>query len=101
MYILSDIQLLLHIVQVDGQDTADALLLHGDAVEDVGLLHSSPAMGDDDELGLIGDVPHIPGKAHHVVVVQGGLDLIHHHKGGGTHLQNGEIQSRIQTSFRP
>ena len=49
-------------------------------------------MGDDDELGLIGHGAHIPGESDHVVVVQGGLDLVHDHEGGGAHLQNGEIQ---------
>ena len=38
--------------EVDGEDPADAPLLHGDAVEHVGLLHGAPAVGDDDELGL-------------------------------------------------
>ena len=41
-----------------------ALLLHGDAVEDVGLLHGAPAVGDDDELGLVRHLAHIAGKAH-------------------------------------
>ena len=49
---LSDIQLLLNIIQIDGQHPADALLLHGDAVEHVRLLHGAPAVGDDDKLGL-------------------------------------------------
>ncbi len=49
-------------------------------------------MGDDDELGLIGHLTHIAGKANHVGVVQSGLDLVHNAEGRGTHLQNGEIQ---------
>ena len=32
------------------------------------------------------------GEPGHIVVIQGGLDLVHHHEGGGPDLQNGEIQ---------
>ena len=49
-------------------------------------------MGDDDELGLLAHLAHIPGKAHHIGVVQGGLDLVHDHEGSGTHLQNGKVK---------
>ena len=32
------------------------------------------------------------GKAHHVGVVQGGLDLVHHHEGGGAYLEDGKVE---------
>ena len=89
---LFDIQFLFHIVQVDGQQTTDSLFLHGDAVEDVGLLHGAPAVGNDDELGLGAHAPEIPGEPGDVDVVQGGLDLVHDAEGGGPHLQNGEVE---------
>ena len=85
-------QLLLHLVQIDGQHPADSLLLHGDSVKHVGLLHGAPAVGDDDELGLIAHPPQVPGETHHIVVVQGGLDLVHDAEGGGPHLQDGKVQ---------
>ena len=90
--LLLDVQLLFHVVQVDGQHPADPLLLHGDAVQHIRLLHGPAAVGDDNELGFIRHAPHIAGKAHHVAVVQRRLDLVHHHKGGGAHLQDGKIQ---------
>ena len=41
---LFDLQFLGHIIEVDGEDAADATLLHGDAVQHVGLLHSATAV---------------------------------------------------------
>ena len=43
--ILLNLQFLRHIVQIDGQDLADALFLHGDAVQHVGGLHGAPGGG--------------------------------------------------------
>ena len=80
------VQFLFHIVQVDGQNPAHTLFLHGDAVQNVGLLHGAPAVGNDDELGLVRHLAQITGKAGNVGVVQGGLDLVHDAEGGGTHL---------------
>ena len=37
-------------VQVDAYDLRDAGLLHGDAVDDIGLRHRAFAVSDDDEL---------------------------------------------------
>ena len=51
-----------------------------------------PPVGDDDELGFSGDAPHIAGVAHHVGLVQGGLDLVHHAEGRGVDLENGKVQ---------
>src|SRR5699024_2140512 len=45
-----DPQLLRHVVHIDSQHLADALLLHGHAIEDVRFLHGAPPVGDDDEL---------------------------------------------------
>ena len=89
---LFDLQFLGHIVQIDGQYLADALLLHGDAVEDVGLLHGAPAVGDDDELGLPRQAPHIPGHPDNIWLVQSGFDLVHDAEGRGMDFQNGEVQ---------
>ena len=61
---------------INMEDAADATLLHGDAVQHVGLLHGAAAVGDDDELGLIADAAQILGKPHHVGIVQGGFDLV-------------------------
>ena len=49
-------------------------------------------MGNDNKLGVVGHGAHVVGKAHHVAVVQGRLDLVHHHEGGRPHLQNGKVQ---------
>ena len=49
-------------------------------------------MGDDDELGFAAEGPHIPGKANHVGLVQGRLDLVHDTEGGGMDLQDRKIQ---------
>ena len=49
-------------------------------------------MGNDDELGFPAHLAQIAGKAHHVGVVQGGLDLVHDAEGSRPHLQNGKVQ---------
>ncbi len=51
-------------------------------------------MGDDDELGLFRQVVQIAGKALHVPVVQGRVDLVQQAEGRGPDLQNREVQGR-------
>ena len=49
-------------------------------------------MGDDNELGLVGDGAHVAGEADHVGVIQGGVNLVHDAEGRGVDLQNSEVQ---------
>ena len=41
------------LIQVQMQDLGNALLLHGHAVEHVGRLHGTAAVGDDDKLRFV------------------------------------------------
>ena len=49
-------------------------------------------MGNDNELGLCAHATQVAGESGHIDVIQGGLDLVHHAKGGGAHLQNGKVE---------
>ena len=49
-------------------------------------------MGDDDELRLPRQAPHVPGVPGDVHVVQGRLNLVHDAEGRGVDLQDGEVQ---------
>ena len=51
-------------------------------------------MGDDDELGLLGQIVQIARKPLHVPVVQSGVDFVQQAEGGWPHLQNGKVQCR-------
>ena len=46
-------------VHVQPKQLRDAVLLHGDAVQHIGLLHGAAAVRDDDELGGVADAPQI------------------------------------------
>ena len=46
-------QFRVNLFQIEFEQFGDAVLLHGDAVEDIGGLHGATAVGDDDELGLV------------------------------------------------
>ena len=86
------VQFFFHVVQVNSENAADTLILHGDAVEHISLFHGTTAVGDADKLGVIGQIAHIVGKADNIGIIQRGFDLVHHDKGCGAHLQNGEVQ---------
>ena len=43
-------------MELDGHQLADALLLHGDTVQDVGDLDGSLRVGDQQKLGALGQV---------------------------------------------
>ena len=58
------------------QKPRDAVLLHGHAVEDVRLLHRAAAMGDEDELGVIGEVAQIPRILADIGLIERRVDLI-------------------------
>ena len=51
-------------------------VLHADAVEDVGGVHRPLLVGDDHELGAVGEAPDELQEAVDVGVVEGGLDLV-------------------------
>ena len=50
-------------------------------------------MGDDNELGLLAQIPQIGRKPLHIPVVQRRVDLVENAEGRRPYLQNGEIQS--------
>ena len=76
-------QFRVNLFQIEFEQFGDAVLLHGDAVEDVGGLHGAAAVGDDDELGLVAHPAQILRKADNVGVIQRGLDLVEDAEGAG------------------
>lgn len=80
-----------HIIQIQAQNLRHAVLLHRDAVEDVGGLHRAAAVGDDNELGAVRHAAQILRIARDVYVVQRGLDLIEEAERRGVDAQDGEI----------
>ena len=87
-----DAQLFGEFVEAQAEDLGDALLLHGDAVEDIGGFHRAAAVGDDDELGLVAEGMEVAGEALDVAVVQRGVDLVEHAERRGPDLEDGEIE---------
>ena len=80
-----------HIIQIQAQNLRHAVLLHRDAVEDVGGLHRAAAVGDDNELGAVRHAAQILRIARDVYVVQRSLDLIEEAERRGVDAQDGEI----------
>ena len=69
-------KLLFHLSQVDVQNLGNALLLHGNAVEHIGLLHGAAPVGNDDKLGLIAKVAKVGGKLPYIDVVQRRVNFV-------------------------
>ena len=65
-------QFRVNLFQIEFEQFGDAILLHGDAVEDVGGLHGAAAVGDDDELGLVAHPAQILREADDIGVIQRG-----------------------------
>ncbi len=63
-------------VELDCHQLAAALLLHADTVEDLGDLDGSLVVGDQQELGALGQLLHDLVEAPDVGVVQGGVHLV-------------------------
>src|SRR5258705_56934 len=73
-----------------GDDLGDAVAAHADSVEDVGGVHRPFLVGDDDELGAIGEAPDQLQEAVDVGVVEGRLDLVEDVEGAGAGEEDGE-----------
>ena len=86
-------QFRVNLFQIEFEQFGDAVLLHGDAVEDIGGLHGAAAVGDDDELGLVAHPAQILRKADDVGVIQRGLDLVEDAEGRGVDGEDGEIDA--------
>ena len=69
-------QFRVNLFQIEFEQFGDAVLLHGDAVEDIGGLHGAAAVGDDDELGLVAHPAQILREADDIGVIQRGLNLV-------------------------
>ncbi len=80
------------LAEVDADDLGDAGLLHGDAVDDVGLGHGALAVGDDDELGGLAHVGDELGEAADVGLVERGVDFVEHAEGRGLELEDADQQ---------
>ena len=76
--------------QAAGDDLGDAVAAHADPVEDVGGVHGAFLVGDDDELGAVGEAPDQLQEAIDVGVVEGGLDLVEDVEGAGPGEEDGE-----------
>src|SRR5690349_7335007 len=76
--------------QATRNDLGDPIVAHADAVEDVGGVHRPFLVGDDDELGAVGEAPDQLQEAVDVGVVEGGLDLVENVKGAGPGEEDGE-----------
>src|SRR3954453_6083217 len=68
----------------------DAVPTHRDPVEDIGGVHRPFLVGDDDELGPIGEAADQLQEAVDVGVVEGGLDLVEDVEGAGPGEEDGE-----------
>ncbi|CDN45251.1 hypothetical protein BN871_GX_00030 [Paenibacillus sp. P22] len=73
-------------------ELGDAALLHRDAVQHVRFLHRAFAVGDDDELGQLRELPQILGEARDIGLVERRLHLVEHAEGNGLDLEDGEQQ---------
>ena len=76
--------------QAPRDDLGHAVAAHRDPVEDVGGVHRPFLVGDDDELGAVGEAPDQLQEAVDVGVVEGGLDLVEDVEGAGPGEEDGE-----------
>ena len=76
--------------QAPGDDLGDAVAAHADPVEDVGGVHRAFLVGDDDELGAVGEAADQLQEAVDVGVVEGGLDLVEDVEGARAGEEDGE-----------
>ena len=79
------------IIQIQPQNLRHAVLLHGDAVQNIGGFHCAAAVGDDDELGMVGHAAQVLCVPRDVDVVQCGLDLIQEAERRGVDVEDGKI----------
>ena len=82
-------QFRVNLFQIEFEQFGDAVLLHGDAVEDVGGLHGAAAVGDDDELGLVAHPAQVLREADDIGIIQRGLDLVEDAEGRGVDGEDG------------
>ncbi len=76
--------------QAAGDDLGDAVAAHADPVEHVGGVHGAFLVGDDDELGAVGEAADQLQEAVDVGVVEGGLDLVEDVEGARPRQEDGE-----------
>ncbi len=80
--------------QAAGDDFGHAVAAHGDAVEDVGGVHRPFLVGDDDELGAVGEAADQLQEAVDVGVVERSLDLVEDVEGAGPGEEDGEDEGQ-------
>jgi len=78
---------------MDGDGFGDALLFHGDAVEDVGKRHGPLVVGDDDELGLVRHLFQHFLKTDDVRFVERRVDFVEQAERTGPDFEDGEHES--------
>ena len=80
--------------QAPGDDLGHAVAAHADPVEDVGGVHRPFLVGDDDELGAVGEAADQLQEAVDVGVVEGGLDLVEDVEGARPGEEDGEDEGQ-------
>src|SRR5215218_7689211 len=80
--------------QFPRNNLGDPVPAHADAVEDVGGVHRPFLVGDDDELGAVGEAPDQLQEAVDVRVVEGGLDLVEDVEGARPGEEDGEDEGQ-------
>ena len=78
------------VVEADGEDFAEAVGGHGDAVDGVGLFDGAAVVGDDDELHVGGAFFEGLDEAFDVGFVEGGVDFVEDAEGDGADFEQGE-----------
>src|SRR5208337_123580 len=81
---------LLPIFQPDGNQLRDTGLLHRHSVEDVGPCNRPLVVGDDDELGVRGELLQKIREPPHIFLVEGRVDLVQQAEGRRLHHVDGE-----------
>ena len=80
--------------QPAGDDPGDAVVGHRHPVEDVGGVHRPFLMGDDHELGTVGEAADQLQEAIDVGVIEGGLDLVEDVERAGPGEEDGEDEGQ-------
>ncbi len=78
------------LMELDADDLADAMVGHGDTVEDIGHTDRAFIVGDDDELGVFEEALEDTDEAVDVGFVEGGVELVEDAERAGFDLVDGE-----------
>src|SRR6267378_8149089 len=86
-------------VEVDADNLRDAGLLHGDAVDNVGLGHGAFAVSDHDELCGCAHLVDEFGEAAYVGLVERSIDFVEDAEGCGLELEDADQERESSEGF--